>query len=72
MFLAFTAFGSMPLLGYISAALLTSFAGSAVAPQRYFALSVVITAVRHGLSCPRAPRGLSVDRAPSPACRPRR
>jgi len=45
MFLAFTAFGSMPLLGYISAALLTSFAGSAVAPQRYFALSVVITAV---------------------------
>lgn len=45
MFLAFTIFGSMPLLGYIVAAALTSLAGSYVAPHKYFALSIAITGV---------------------------
>lgn len=45
MFLAFTLFGSMPLLGFIVAAALSSMAGTDVAPQKFFGLSCVITAV---------------------------
>jgi VIT1/CCC1 family predicted Fe2+/Mn2+ transporter len=45
MFLAFTAFGSMPLLGFIVAAALTSLAGNEVQPAKYFLLSIVITGV---------------------------
>jgi len=45
MFVAFTAFGSMPLLGFIIAAALTNLAGSDVPPDKYFLLSIAITGV---------------------------
>jgi VIT1/CCC1 family predicted Fe2+/Mn2+ transporter len=45
MFIAFTAFGSIPLLGFIFAAALTSIAGDTVQPNKYFYLSVAITGV---------------------------
>ena len=45
MFLAFSFFGSMPLLGYIGTALLTRFTSLSQNSPDYFSMSVVITAV---------------------------
>jgi len=44
MFIAFTVFGSMPLLGFSLAALIASRSGGSAGTQEYFFISVIITA----------------------------